>query len=343
MCRERRRGWAAPQWSCSSSCKFTAQSCLHDPLPRPSAGLSAYEQERQDRIARNEAFLKSLGIDGDKKELVKPKTHPAKKRKEKEASIKKTKNDNLPTKTYNLRERKPEDDIVASFFVSDDEGSELSGDEDSIFSDDELIDPLDVAASFANELKVKKVSRKVKKPASGKSRKKHRIDEAEALLMAPISTFEEMADRYRRFRALCPNENPKQDSILGGWAYRMRNKKPDKGTRKSTKQPLSMEQVATLDGIGFLWDGRAVWAKNAEERSQEAFEKNFQEYVKFRKDNGRDPRCCENTKLYNWLAQMRRANQGIGANVLRAADAERLTRAGMNWVKITERVPSAVA
>ena len=36
-------------------------------------GLSEYELQRLDTIARNEAFLKSLGIDEDKKELVKPK------------------------------------------------------------------------------------------------------------------------------------------------------------------------------------------------------------------------------------------------------------------------------
>ena len=42
-------------------------------MPRPTAGLSEYELERLDTIARNEAFLKSLGIDQDKKELVKPK------------------------------------------------------------------------------------------------------------------------------------------------------------------------------------------------------------------------------------------------------------------------------
>jgi len=200
-------------------------------------GLSDYEKERLITIARNQAFLKSLGIEDDKKEIARPKAATTKRKRTKNVAT-------VPTKRYPRRSRGGGDgNHSGGPFLADDESSGIG----SEFSESEFVNNEDEKPK--KKAKTKKGPRKpaakkqqgtkARQPAakSKKPRTKHSNQEAEALLSGerpllfsgcclppPLTraccfgwlaaallapTFDEMAERYRMFMELCPGEHPK--------------------------------------------------------------------------------------------------------------------------------------
>jgi len=236
-------------------------------------GLSDYEKERLITIARNQAFLKSLGIEDDKKEIARPKAATTKRKRTKNVAT-------VPTKRYPRRSRGGGDgNHSGGPFLADNE------DEKPKKKAKTKKGPRKPAAKKQQGTKARQPAAKSKKP-----RTKHSNQEAEALLSGerpllfsgcclppPLTraccfgwlaaallapTFDEMAERYRMFMELCPGENPKAKTVLGSvtltcapcvahfslvpsqWVDRTRSRQP--GKNRAKKCPLSFEELATV-------------------------------------------------------------------------------------------------
>jgi len=316
-------------------------------------GLCPYEMQRLERVDRNNEMLQKLGIEDASKAVALAQKKPAK-----ETKTKKAKRPAAERRSYTLRQRN-EDFVAGCFAVSDEEGDDFvdeeggtDEDENEDFSDveDESAEPSgrkrsvkrkskalskkgkgDTAQGAARKPKAKKAS----KPAG---RTPHPIPEAEKLLNEPKGDFTAMVGRYGRFRKEFPEEAPKTRTVLGKWGDSQRQRR--KGTSGRKPRPLSSEETAMLEAVGFVWDGTAD-GKKARGKTMghaAAWDAKFAALVVFKEREGRFPEMRDDKVLRMWMKNVRIARSDFddglkrpNGHVINASQIARLDTIGFDW------------